>query len=177
MSIIDKLDKKISDKKNKKRLKEEEERLEYEKTQKLFKPISNFGTDVYKKNLADDFVKLEKLVKKHTQNLKAITIDSYHYGLQSYIKIELPWGLNYTQEARIQFIHKNTKSVSTYNSDLKSIKAYKFLDTNFCLIVSESFNSNSKKFELRDKEKAYEYFIDLFQKEIISFGEEGGYFK
>ena len=59
MNIIDKLDKKISDKKNKKRLKEEEERLEYEKTQKLFKPISNFGTDVYKKNLADDFVKLE----------------------------------------------------------------------------------------------------------------------
>ena len=40
MNIIDKLDKKISDKKNKKRLKEEEERLEYEKTQKLFKPIA-----------------------------------------------------------------------------------------------------------------------------------------
>ena len=179
MNIIDKLDKKISDKKNKKRLKEEEERLEYEKTQKLFKPISNFGTDVYKKNLADDFVKLEKLVKKHTQNLKDITIDSFSFGLQSYIKIEFMWDqLNeYTKEARIQFIHKNTKSVSTYSNDLKSIKAYKFLDTNFCLIVSGKFNSNSKKFELKDKEKAYEYFIDLFQKEIILFGEEQGYFK
>ena len=179
MSIIDKLDKKISDIKNKKRLKEEEERLEDEKIQKLFKPISNFGTDVYKKYLADDFVKLEKLFKKHTQNLKAITIDSIHYGLQSYIKIEFMWDqLNeHKKEARIQFIHKHTKSVSTYNNDLKSIKAYKFLDTNFCLIVSGEFNSNSKKFELKNKEKAYEYFTDLFQKEIILFGEERGYFK
>ena len=88
MSIIDKLDKKISDIKNKKRLKEEEERLEDEKIQKLFKPISNFGTDVYKKYLAEDFIKLEKLFKKHTQNLKvkkdtedlkAITINSFHF--------------------------------------------------------------------------------------------------
>ena len=88
MNIIDKLDKKISDKKNKKRLKEEEERLEYEKTQKLFKPISNFGTDVYKKNLADDFVKLEKLVKKHTQNLKDITIDSLSFN-SNFLELEL----------------------------------------------------------------------------------------
>ena len=65
MNIKDKKNKKIIKKKNKKRLKEEEERLEYEKTQKLFKPISNFGTDVYKKNLADDFVKLEKLVRTY----------------------------------------------------------------------------------------------------------------
>ena len=188
MSIIDKLDKKISDIKNKKRLKEKEERLEDEKIQKLFKPISNFGTDVYKKYLAEDFIKLEKLFKKHTQNLKvkkdtedlkAITINSFHYGLQSYISIEfmaeqLNW---HTKQARIQFIHKDTKSVSVYNNDLKSIKAYKFLDTNFCLIVSGTFDSNSKKFELKNKEKAYEYFTDLFQKEIILFGEERGYFK
>ena len=179
MSIIDKLDKKMSDEKNKKKLKTEEEKLEYEKIQELFKPISNFGTDVYKKYLADDFIKLEKLFKKHTQNLKAITIDSFHDGLQSNITIQfMVEQLNYhIQEARIQFIHKDTKSVSTYDNDLKSIKAYKFLDTNFCLIVSGTFNSNSKKFELKNKEKAYEYFTDLFQKEIILFGEEGGYFK
>ena len=67
--------------------------------------------------------------------------------------------------------------MSVYNNDLKSIKAYKFLDTNFCLIVSGTFDSNSKKFELKNKEKAYEYFTDLFQKEIILFGEEQGYFK
>ena len=42
MSIIDKLDKKISDKKNKNKLKEEEERLEDERRLELFKPMENF---------------------------------------------------------------------------------------------------------------------------------------
>ena len=61
MSIIDKLDKKISDKKIKNKLKEEEEKLEAKRIKKLFKSIQDFCTEVYKKHLADDFKRLEKL--------------------------------------------------------------------------------------------------------------------
>ena len=180
MDFIDKLDKKLSDKKNKKKLKEEEERLKYEKRVELFKPIQNFCMEVYEKHLADDFIKLEKLFKKHTKNQKAIRILFNSRGLLSKLEIELTYDeINYhTQEIKIQFWHKDKKEVSLYSNELEHIKAYKFLDTNLCLrVYSCTASVDYTEFELKDKEKAYEYFNDLFQKEIISFGEDMGVIK
>ena len=70
------------------------------------------------------------------------------------------------------------KEVSLYSNELEHIKAYKFLDTNLCLrVYSCTASVDYTEFELKDKEKAYEYFNDLFQKEIISFGEDMGVIK
>ena len=181
MSIIDKLDKKISDKKNKNKLKEEEERLEDERRVELFKPMENFCKEVYKKHLADDFIRLEKLFVKHSQNQEAININFDNAGeLLSDLEIILVYDpINYhTREIRIQFLHKDKKSVSSYSGNLKHIKAYKYLDTNFCLrVYSCTSSAEYIEFELKDKEKAYEYFADLFQKEIWEWGESTGNIK
>jgi len=180
MSIIDKLDKKISDKKNKNKLKEEKERLEDERRLELFKPIQNFCKEVYKKHLADDFIRLEKLFVKHSQNQETIEINFYNYGLLSSLGVLLVYDRDnyHTHEIKIQFDHKDKKGVSRYSKDLKSMKVYKYLDTNLCLRVysCRSF-TEYKEFELKDKEKAYEYFADLFQKEIWEWGESTGSIK
>ena len=68
MSIIDKLDKKISAEKNKKKLKEEER-------DSLFKKIYDFGEKVYKKNIANDFIKLKKLFEKHIEKDDKATVN------------------------------------------------------------------------------------------------------
>ena len=74
--------------------------------------------------------------------------------------------------------HKNKKGVSRYSKDLKSMKVYKYLDTNLCLrVYSCTSSAEYKEFELKDKEKAYEYFADLFQKEIWEWGESTGNIK
>ena len=180
MSIIDKLDKKISDKKNKNKLKEEEERLEDERRLELFKPIQNFCKEVYKKHLADDFTRLEKLFVKHSQNQEVIEINFHTDGLLSSLEVVLVYDRNnyHTQEIKIQFEHKNKKGVSRYSKDLKSMKVYKYLDTNLCLrVYSCTSSAEYKEFELKDKEKAYEYFADLFQKEIWEWGESTGNIK
>ena len=180
MSIIDKLDKKISDKKIKNKLKQEEENLENERIQKLFKSIQDFCTEVYKKNLADDYKRLKKLFEKHSQNQTAIEIYFNNDGLLSNLRIVLTYAITetYKKEIKIQFEHKNKKGVSRYSNDLKFIKSYKYLDTNFCLRVYSCISSiDYKEFELNDKEKAYEYFADLFQKEIWDYGESIGAIK
>ena len=180
MSIIDKLDKKISDKKNKNKLKEEEERLEAKRIQDLFKSIQDFCTEVYEKHLADDFTRLEKLFVKHSQNQEVIEINFHNDGLLSSLDVVLVYDRNnyHTQEIKIQFEHKNKKGVSCYSKDLKSMKVYKYLDTNLCLrVYSCTSSADYKEFELKDKEKAYEYFADLFQKEIWEWGESTGNIK
>ena len=58
MRIIDKLDKKISKKVNENELKEDERLKEGKK-------FFDFWGEVYKKHLAKDFIRLEKLLKKY----------------------------------------------------------------------------------------------------------------
>ncbi|MDC0907395.1 hypothetical protein OAS12_01525 [Candidatus Pelagibacter ubique] len=181
MSIIDKLDKKISDKKIKNKLKEEEEKLEAKRIKKLFKSIQDFCTEVYKKHLAYDFKRLEKLFVKHSQNQRAIEIYFVDDGLLSDLRIALKYDIteSYSREIKIQFEHKDKKGVSRYSDDLKSMNSYKYLDTNLCLRVYPNidYSNDYKEFELKDKEKAYEYFADLFQKEIWERGEITGVIK
>ena len=166
MSIVDKLDKKISDKKNKQKLIEEER-------DSLFKKIYDFGEKVYKKNIANDFIKLKKLFEKHIEKDDKATVN---------ISISWPWSLeikqtflgNSTSSVKIELVHNDIigRSILLYRlKSIKELKSYKFLDTNFNLLVSSS-GSTSEEFEFKNKEKAYENLNDLFQKEILCLGEK-----
>jgi len=158
MSIIDKLDKKILDKKSAIKLEDDEKN-------KLWKKIYNFGGEVYRKNVADDFIKLEKLFNKHIEKDDKVSV-TLTKGFKAHLSITELYSDNY-HSIQIELDHKDKESVSSFSSEtIKEMKAYKFLDTNYHLKVSSEVNEN-KEFELKNKEKAYEYLNDLFQKEML----------
>ena len=76
---------------------------------------------------------------------------------------------------------KDRKEISYFSEDeIKELREYKFLETNFFLKVSnlgdydvdsmDRYELSNKKFEIKDKEKAYDYLTELFQKEILLLG-------
>ncbi len=51
--------------------------------------------------------------------------------------------------------------------DFEAKKPFKLLDANFCFKVHSEVSFKSEDLELKDKEKAYEYLNDLFQKDML----------
>ena len=158
MSIIEKLDKKISNQKKEKKLNDD-------KIKKDFAKVFDFWGAVYKKHLASDFIKLEKLFKKHVEKDKVIIklTKSYPFSLEI---TELYSDKYTTIEIKLDHKHEDEDSVSTMYRTHES-KPYKFLDTNFYIKVSSDKDYGDKQFELKDKEKSYEYLNDLFQRDIL----------
>ena len=152
MSIIDKLDKKISEKINKNKF-EEDERL------KEGKKFFDFWGEVYKKHLAKDFIRLEKLLKKYLEKDNRATVkinNAPHCSLE----ITESFSDNYNSLAIC--LKPRHWGTSLFNE-----KLFKLLDTNFYLEVYSQVSFNNEDFELKDKEKAYEHLIDLFQTDIL----------
>ena len=172
MSIIDKLDKKIS---NKKKETEDKEKIKSDIRSKIY----NFKDSVYKKYFSKEFNELEKLFKKHIKKDKDIStiLSKNSHFLEIDITFTMPE--HSSRAVKIELIDR--KAISYFPDDeLKELKEYKFLETNFCLKVSElgdydpdyheRVEISDKKFEIADKEKAYDHLTDLFQKEILLLG-------
>ena len=170
MSFIEKLDKDI--------LKKKEQIEEFNLlNQKLRKKIREFKEEIYNKNLIKDFIEIEKLCKKHSKNDEGINVklDSEIYELQV-TKKDIIFG-DEIGECGIKIELIDSKIVPLYESskkELNYLKSYKFLETNFYINVidigqlkSSRFPVSEKKFQIRNKEKSYEYFIDLFKKKIL----------
>ena len=154
MSIIDKLDKKISKKINENKLKENERLKEGKK-------FFDFWGEVYNKHLAKDFIRLEKLFKKHVEkdNKNNVKLNkAYPYSLEI---TEVSSG-NYNSLV----IRLNPRHWGNFRG-LDKKKSSNLLDTDFYLHVNSEVSFKNEDFELKDKEKAYEHLIDLFQTDIL----------
>ena len=169
MDIIDKLDTKIS---NKKKDTEDKEKIKSDIKNKIYR----FHDSIYEKYFSKEFNKLEKLFKKHIKKDKDIStsLSKNSHFLEIDITFTMP---EYSSRAiKIQLIDR--KAISYFPDDeIKELREYKFLENNFCLKVSKLGDYNSdyherdeishKNFEIADKEKAYNYLTELFQKEIL----------
>ena len=173
MSIIDKLDKKIS---NKKKDTEDKEKIKSD----IIGKINKFHHSVYKKYFFEEFKKLEKLFKKHTK--KHEDISTHVSNNLYYFSIDRTFDTrrNTSKAVKIELIDRKRIgyfSADQINDELKELKKYKFHEKNFCLKVSNLGDwipnyvfreeISSKRFEIADKEKAYDCLTDLFQKEIL----------
>ena len=153
MSIIDKLDKKISEKINKNKFKEDERLKEGKK-------FFDFWGEVYNKHLAKDFIKLEKLLKKHLEKDNRATVKINN---APHCSLEITESFSDNYNSLVICLKPRHWGTSLFEAK----KPFKLLDTNFYLEVNSEVSFNNEDFELKDKEKAYEHLIDLFQTDIL----------
>ena len=172
MSIIDKLDKKIS---NKKKDTQDKEKIKSDLRGKIYEFYESF----YKKYLSSEFNELEKLYKKHVKKDKDISISLSNNS--HYLEILRNFSMPEFSSRAVKIELKDRKEISYFSEDeIKELREYKFLETNFFLKVSnlgdydvdsmDRYELSNKKFEIKDKEKAYDYLTELFQKEILLLG-------
>jgi len=152
MSIIDKLDKKISKKVNENELKEDERLKEGKK-------FFDFWGEVYKKHLAKDFIRLEKLLKKYLKKDNRAIVEITNFP---HCSLEITESFSDNHNSLVIRLKPRHWGTSLFNE-----KLFKLLDTNFYLEVYSQVSFNNEDFELKDKEKAYEHLIDLFQTDIL----------
>ena len=166
-NIFDKLEENISNKKNKKKQSEEKRNKlwnkYYDKEKKIQKELK----------IEEDLLNLEKFVKKHIKDTDRKLSRSSNY-LEVENTVSLPDGYS-TTAVKIEF--KNSKELSYYAKD-HQIENYKHSkdiyiihvkllgDPEIDYVVTENIRED-KIFKIIDREKAYEYFNDLFQKKIL----------
>ena len=167
--IFDQLEKNISDKKNSKREKEE-------KLKKLWKKYYTEEGKIQKElKINNDIINLEKFVKKHITDQKVIKVINDH---NNYLKVEntisLPDGYS-TTTVSIEFKNSKKPLYSIKDHDLENYKHSKesyvvhvklLGDPDIDYVITENVMEN-KIFKIDDREKAYEYFSNLFQKHIL----------
>ena len=170
-NIFEKFDKKLSDKKAK-------EKKETDRLGKLKIKVYKLNAGVFKKHFKEDYKKLDKLFKKHThkyydEDVYVIYIGNPSYELRvnrtipNYNKSHLEVPDEWIVTVEIKMINRKSKE--------EYLKTYKFSENNFALRVSCLGDpedelaevTRNKEFEIKDKEKAYEYMMDLFEKKIL----------
>ena len=171
-NIFDQLDADTTVKKKDKEKKEQE-------ISSFWKKIEEFKDKVFNKNFKGDFLKLEKLVSKHIN----IKIDAIKYNNNVYSDHKLVFVVEhsgpdstFTEAVSIKMMDK--KSLSTL-AKIDHLKKYKFEEENFAFevshlgeedhdsMLSERPTIESKIFDLKKKEEAYKYFVDLCNKNIL----------
>ena len=166
--IFDKLEKNISENKDKANKKKE-------KTSKLWRQYHVDRNKITKElGVEKDLIKLEKFIKKHIDNDDITVSRSINDHLTVEKSISLPDGYSSTS-VKIEYI--NTKELDYGVEDTK-IENYKHSKDSFIIrvkllgdpdidyVVTENVREK-KIFKIEDKEKAYEYFNNLFQKKIL----------
>ena len=116
--------------------------------------------------MAKDFIRLEKLFKKHVEkdNKNNVKLNkAYPYSLEI---TEVSSG-NYNSLV----IRLNPRHWGNFRG-LDKKKSSNLLDTDFYLHVNSEVSFKNEDFELKDKEKAYEHLIDLFQADILLLKDE-----
>ena len=168
--IFDKLEKNISE--NKKKEKDKEER-----THNLWNKYSSEQEKIQKELIIEkDLINLEKFVKKHIKDTDISVRRS-----KTYVKItntiSLPDGYS---ENSVKLLYRNSKELD-YSAKDHQIRDYKHTKDSYVIdvkllgepdidyVVTENVREE-KTFNLKDKEKAYEYFNQLFQKNILYIG-------
>ena len=172
MNLIKKLDKDIS---KKKKEKDNKETLINELRDKIYK----FEKEVYTKYLSKDFIELEKIYRKHTSKEEGISVD-FRSNIYE-IRIDKEYTFNEYSLEGIEIKLFHNKRVPFYIDDeIKLLKNYKFVESNFNIKICElgDWSDNStfsasriikseKEFKIQEKEKAYEFFNELFKKKIL----------
>ena len=167
--IFDKLEKNISDKKNSIKKKEE-------KSNKLWNKYYSEEKKIQKELKIDkDLNDLEKFVKKHiTDQRVRKSINDHDNYLEVENTVPLPDGFS-TTTVKIQFKNSKKLSYSAKDHHLENFKHSKDLyiihvkllgDPDIEYVIKENIRED-KIFKINDREKAYEYFNHLFQKNIL----------
>lgn len=168
--IFDKLEKNISENKNKAKEKKDQ-------TDKLWIKYASEQKKIRKElNIEKDLVDLEKFVKKHIKGSNQRVTRSKTYVTITNT-ISLPDGFS---ENSVKLLYRNNNELH-YSAKDKQLENYKHTKDSYVIdvkllgdpdidyVVTETVREE-KTFKLKDKEKAYEYFNQLFQKNILYIG-------
>ncbi|WP_440697516.1 hypothetical protein [Candidatus Pelagibacter sp. HIMB1709] len=166
--IFDKLEKNISENKNKSNSKKE-------KTAKLWSKYYAEEKKIQKElGIEKDLIKLEKFLNKHIDNDNIKVRRSINNHLTVEYSISLPDGYSTTG---VKMEYNNSKELDYHASD-PDLEKYKHSKDSYVIhvkllgdpdidyVYTENVREE-KIFKMKDKEKAYEYFNDLFQVRIL----------
>ena len=172
MNLIKKLDKDIS---KKKKEKENKETLIKELRDKIY----SFEKEVYTKHLSKDFIELEKVYKKPSSKEDGISVNFLSNIYEIRIDKECTFNEYSLEGIEIKLFH-NKQFPFYIDDEIKLLKNYKFLESNFNIKICElgdwrddtTFSASrivesEKIFKIQEKDKAYRFFNDLFNKKIL----------
>jgi hypothetical protein len=141
----------------------DEKKLHKELYDKICTEQSVLTRKYFEENLSSDFEKLSEIYKNYK---KKLSVDFYKKNKELSIRLFDYFNSEVT-EMKISLFF--TSDYPNKDEKLEKLKKYEISDDKMYLSVTwdSNFMKNEKIFKLREKEKAYEYFNDLFKSKIL----------
>jgi hypothetical protein len=148
----------------------DEKKLHKELYDKICTEQSVLTRKYFEENLSSDFEKLSEIYKNYK---KKLSVDFYKKNKELSIRLFDYFNSEVT-EMKISLFF--TSDYPNKDEKLEKFKKYEISDDKMYLSVTwdskeyfvvSDFMKNEKRFKLREKEKAYEYFNDLFKSKIL----------
>jgi len=149
----------------------DEKKLHKELYDKISTEQSALTRKYFKENISSDFKKLSEIYKK--SETKRCKVDFFEKNRELSIRLYKHF---HPEVTKMKISLWFTSDYPNEDDKLESLKKWEILDNNMYFSVSwdneeyfvnRKFSNNEKYFSLRDKEKAYEYFNDLFKSKIL----------
>ena len=149
---------------------EDKKQLQEELYKKIIDTQSTLTRKYFDENLSSDFEKLSKIFREVRMGEVKLSIGVELFEEELSIRLKNP---EYTTTYQISLFF--TSDYPDEDDKLEKLKKYKITNDNMCFSVSwcntyystNESRPNEKKFTLKKKEKAYEYFNDLFKSKIL----------
>jgi hypothetical protein len=141
----------------------DEKKLHKELYDKICTEQSVLTRKYFEENLSSDFEKLSEIYKNYK---KRLSVDFYKKNKELSIRL-FDYFNSEVIEMKISLFF--TSDYPNKDEKLEKLKKYEISDDKMYLSVTwdSNFMKNEKIFKLREKEKAYEYFNDLFKSKIF----------
>jgi len=147
----------------------DEKQLHKELYNKICTEQSALTRKYFEENLLSDFEKLSKIYKNYNKKF----VDFYKENKELSIRL---YEYFHPEVTKMKISLCFTSDYPNEDEKLERLKKYEILDDKMYFSVSwdnkqyyvnRNFLKNEKIFKLREKEKAYEYFNDLFKSKIL----------
>ena len=147
----------------------DEKQLHKELYNKICTEQSALTRKYFEENLLSDFEKLSKIYKNYNKKF----VDFYKENKELSIRL---YEYFHPEVTKMKISLWFTSDYPNEDEKLERLKKYEILDDKMYFSVSwdnkqyyvnRNFLKNEKIFKLREKEKAYEYFNDLFKSKIL----------
>ena len=147
----------------------DEKKLHKELYDKICTEQSALTRKYFEENLLSDFEKLSKIYKNYN---KKLSVDFYEKNKELSIRLYEHF---HPEVTKMKISLWFTSDYPNEDEKLERLKKYEILDDKMYFSVSwdnreyfvnRNFLKNEKIFKLREKEKAYEYFNNLFKSKL-----------
>ena len=147
----------------------DEKKLHKELYDKICTEQSALTRKYFEENLLSDFEKLSKIYKNYN---KKLSVDFYEKNKELSIRLYEHF---HPEVTKMKISLWFTSDYPNEDEKLERLKIYEILDDKMYFSVSwdnreyfvnRNFLKNEKIFKLREKEKAYEYFNNLFKSKL-----------